>query len=122
MDFAVVKIAGKQHLVKVGDIISVEAPLGEVGKPLTFPEVMLLSLNDKISIGTPLVDKTVVKTEVVSAGKGEKIHVAKFKSKIRYRRVTGFRPMLTKLKIISFSEKRADAKLSVRPRKRTRTG
>lgn len=99
MDFAVVKIAGKQHLVKVGDTISVEAPLGEVGKSLTFPEVLLLSSGDKISVGTPLVGGAVVKAEVVSSGKGEKIQVAKFKAKARYRRVMGFRPLLTVLRI-----------------------
>jgi large subunit ribosomal protein L21 len=31
--------------------------------------------------------------------KGEKIRVARFKSKVRYRKVRGFRPQLTKLKV-----------------------
>ena len=101
MDFAVVKIAGKQHLVSVGDTISIQADLGEVGKKLNFPEVLLLSLGDQISIGTPLVDKAEVATEVVFSGRGEKIRVSKFKAKARYRKTIGFRSNLTKLKIIS---------------------
>jgi len=31
--------------------------------------------------------------------KGDKIRVARFKAKVRYRRVKGFRPKLTKIKI-----------------------
>jgi hypothetical protein len=42
-----------------------------------------------------------VSAEIVESGKGTKIRVAKFKAKVRYRRVTGFRPMLSKLKILS---------------------
>ena len=99
MDFAVVKVAGKQHLVAVGDVISVEADLGKMGQTLTFPEVLLLTIGDKISVGTPLVDKATVKAEVVFSGKGEKIRVSKFKAKARYRKTIGFRPNLTKLKI-----------------------
>lgn len=121
MDFAIVKIAGKQHLVKVGDKVDVEAPLGEVGKSLSFPEILLLQADDELKIGSPFVSGAVVKAVIETSGKGEKIRVSKFKSKVRYRKTIGFRPMLTQLKIISVSEKikKADAKLPVRPRKRT---
>lgn len=99
MDFAVVKIAGKQFLVKVGDSLTVEAPIGVDKKTLSFSEVLLLSVGDKLTIGTPLVNGAVVKTDVVVSGKGEKIHILKFKSKVRYRRAMGFRPRITTLKV-----------------------
>lgn len=103
MDFAVVKIAGKQHLVKVGDSVVVEALLGEAKKWLSFSEVLLLQTDSQLAIGTPLVDGAVVKAEIVSSGKGEKISVQKFKAKSRYRRKMGFRPLVTTLKISALS-------------------
>jgi len=33
--------------------------------------------------------------------KGEKINVRRFKQKVRYRKSTGFRPLVTKLEIVS---------------------
>ncbi len=99
MEFAVVKIAGKQHLVKVGDSVTVEAPLGEAQKSLSFSEVLLLQTDSQLKVGTPLVEGIVVKAEVTSSGKGEKIRVSKFKSKVRYRKTIGFRPQITTLKI-----------------------
>jgi len=98
-NFAVVKISGKQFLVKVGDTVTVEAPIGVDKKTLSFSEVLLLSLGDKLTIGTPLVDGAVVKTDVIVSGKGEKIHILKFKSKVRYRKAMGFRPLITTLKV-----------------------
>lgn len=101
MEIAVVKIAGKQHLVKVGDTITVESPLGQDQKTMTFSDVLLLQLGDQLKIGTPLVGGAVVKTEVVATGKGEKIHILKFKAKSRYRKAMGFRPLITKLLVKS---------------------
>ena len=64
-------------------------------------EVLLFSKDDKITIGTPLVDDCPVKTEVVFKVKGEKIRVMKFKAKSRLLRVMGILKQITKLKILS---------------------
>lgn len=97
MNFAVIRAGGKQYLVKEGDLITVQ---GEVSG------VLLASIDDKIKIGTPQVNDVVVKSEVVKTGKGPKIRVAKFKAKSRYRRVMGFRPQQTQIKILSIGEKK----------------
>lgn len=120
MDFAVVKIAGKQHLVKVGDSLTVEAPIGVDKKTLSFSEVLLLQSGDQLKVGTPLVGGAVVKTDVTASGKGEKIHILKFKAKARYRRAMGFRPRITTLKITAIETGKVNEKLPVRLRKRTR--
>lgn len=103
-DFAVVKIKGKQYLVSLGDQITVSGNLGKVGQKLIWAEVLLLQKGGKLIIGTPLVEKAAVKTEIISEGKGPKIRVSKFKAKSRYRRVMGFRPLETQLKILSIGE------------------
>ena len=102
MDFAVVKISGKQHLIQVGDVIDVAADLGAVGDKLSFKEVLLLSLSDKLQIGTPTVSGAEISGEVTFAGRGEKLRISKFKAKSRYRKTIGFRADLTKIKITSF--------------------
>lgn len=101
MDFAVVRLFGKQHLIKEGDLIVVNAKID--AKDFLINEVLLLNLGEDLKIGTPLVEKAMVKTEVVKTGKGKKIDVIKFKAKSRYRRKMGFRPLETTLKIVSLS-------------------
>ncbi len=108
MNFAVVKFGGKQHLVSQGSQIEVNGNLGKAGDKMKLEEILLESVDGNIKIGTPLVEKAVITAEVVSAGKGEKIRVAKFKSKVRYRKVMGFRPLITTLKVLSLG----DAKVS----------
>lgn len=105
MDFFVVKVAGKQFLVSPGDIFSVDADLGKMGEKIVLDQVLLTSVDNKTTVGTPLVSGAKVRAEIVFSGKGEKIRVAKFKAKSRYRRVMGFRPMVTKLKVLGFGER-----------------
>ena len=100
MDFAVVKISGKQHLVKQGDVVSVQANLGKPDAVLEFGEVFLQSLNGGLTVGTPLVPHAKVSARIVSSGKGKKIDIIKFKAKSRYRRAMGFRPQLTRIEIL----------------------
>lgn len=102
MDFAVVRLFGKQHLVKEGDLIVVNAKIDT--KDLTIDEVLLLNVGEDLKIGTPLVEKAVVKVEVMKTGKGKKIDIIKFKAKSRYRRKMGFRPLETTLKILNIGE------------------
>lgn len=94
---AVVKTGGKQYLVQEGDEIIVDR-LEAVEKADVDLETLATFEGEAVNLGAPsLTDKT--KATVVAQVKGDKIRVAKFKAKVRYRRVQGFRPQLTKLKI-----------------------
>lgn len=103
MNFSVIRLFGKQHLVTQGQTITVNATINE--KELIIPEVLLQSIGGDLKIGTPLVDKAEVKAQVVKTGKGQKLHIFKFKAKSRYRRKMGFRPQQTQLKILDFNGK-----------------
>lgn len=98
MNYAVVKIGGKQYKVSVGDTLEV-ANLNSENENLSFEEILLLVTDKGIKVGKPIVSGVKIKAKVLKNLKGKKVRVAKFKSKVRYRRVTGFRPMLTQLKI-----------------------
>ena len=95
--YAVIKTGGKQYVVKENDEIIVEKIKGnnkiELDKLAQFDDEKL-----SVDLGAPLL-KGEVSAIVVDQLKGDKLRIAKFKAKVRYRKVTGFRPKLTKIKI-----------------------
>jgi len=100
MKSAVVKISGKQYLVTPGQTLIVDKIAGKAKEKASFEEVLLVFDGDKVEVGKPLVKGATVQVEIVAQVKSEKIRVSKFKSKSRYRRVTGHRQQKTKLKIV----------------------
>lgn len=97
MNYAVIKTGGRQYKVAEGDVIEVQK-LGQDKGSVTFEEVLLLVSDKGVKIGKPNVDVK-VKGKILENKKGEKVRVAKFKSKVRYRRVTGFRPQVSVVQI-----------------------
>src|SRR5437870_10749261 len=99
--YAIVETGGKQYRVKPGDTIAVERIAGEPGEVLDLGRVLLVAGNGDAAarIGSPGVEGAVVRAEVVEHARGEKIIVFRYKSKVRYRRKTGHRQALTRLRI-----------------------
>lgn len=103
MEYAIIRTGGKQYRVKQGDVIAVDK-LPVVKEAITtFNDVLLLVSDGQVLIGTPVLSGAAVKAKVLDQIKGDKIRVSKFKSKVRYRRVTGFRPLLTRVRIEDIS-------------------
>ncbi|MGB4965687.1 MAG: 50S ribosomal protein L21 [Microgenomates group bacterium] len=102
MKLAVVKTGGKQYVVAAGETIIVDNLNVEAGKSVELDLLALLD-NEKLTVdlGTPFL-KTKAKASVVQNLKGDKIRVARFKAKTRYRKTRGFRAQLTELKVDSF--------------------
>ena len=88
---AVIELGSKQYLVKAGDKITTEKVDLKEGETLTVSEVLLTHDGQKTQIGEPFVKGATVELTFEGTDKGEKIRVAKFKAKSRYRRVTGHR-------------------------------
>lgn len=100
--FAIVEIAKKQYIVSPNDSIIVPHFEGKEGETLKLDTVLLVSKDDGSSfIGKPFVKKASVSVLVGSTKKGEKIMVRRYKSKVRYRKQNGFRPVETTLTIQS---------------------
>lgn len=100
MKYAVVRINGSQYRVSEGDILMVDRLAGKKGEKVSLKEILLL-VDDGVKIGQPLINNARVDLEIVDQLKGEKIRSAIYKAKSRYRRVRGFRPQLTKVKVVS---------------------
>jgi len=98
--YAVIKTGGKQYLVKEGQEIVVDK-LNLEKKAKTDLETLAIFDDEgkQIDIGAPKL-AIKVQAEVVDNLLGDKLRVAHFKSKVRYRKVRGFRQKLSKIKII----------------------
>jgi large subunit ribosomal protein L21 len=98
--YAIVETGGKQYRVRPGDTIAVERMSGEPGDTLDLDRVLLVGGDgDETRLGSPALEGAVVRAEVIEHGRGQKIIVFRYKSKVRYRRKTGHRQPLTRLRI-----------------------
>ena len=120
MNYAVIKTGGKQYKVAVGEVITVERLPVEANQTLTFP-VLMSVVGDNVLFGQPLVEGLVVTGKVVEHLRGEKIRVAKFKAKARYRRVTGHRQELSKVIIEAIGDSKKSTKIETSAKKLEKT-
>ncbi len=100
MKYAIIQLAGKQLKVVEGEKITVTRLEAKEGDELKISDVLLSVDGEKIAVGAPLIDKALVTLKVVSHDKGDKIRVAKYRAKSRYRRVKGFRASETTLEVV----------------------
>lgn len=95
--FAIIETGGKQYRVQKGDVLRLEKLDADEGATVELPVLMLGG--DTVTIGTPRVDGASVKAEVVAHGRGEKVHIYKFRAKTNYRRHTGHRQSYTEVRV-----------------------
>ncbi|MDZ4165524.1 MAG: 50S ribosomal protein L21 [Smithellaceae bacterium] len=101
--YAVIKTGGKQHRVSEGEVLSVEKLVGAKGDEVVFDQVLMVSKDEDIQIGQPLVAGAQVIAEIVAQMKGPKIIVFKMKRRKGYRKKTGHRQELTRMRIKKIS-------------------
>ena len=115
MSYAIVLVSGKQVQVREGDVIEVAKVDVERGKTIILDKVLLLNDGARTVLGQPYVKNIQVEGEILDQFKGKKLYIRKFKSKVRYRRKTGFRPHLSRIRIIKIGdpgEKKAEVKVA----------
>ena len=99
MKYAIVEDGGKQFKVAEGDTIEVDHYQVEIGDEVNLDRVLLLVNDEKVSVGTPLVEEVRIKATVLEHTKGPKVTIFKYKPKKRYRVKTGHRQKYTRLHI-----------------------
>jgi len=99
-DFAVIKTGGKQYLVTSGKKLRIEKiQKPPKGSAFNFDEVLMTGEGGKVEFGTPLVKNAKVKAEWLSEGKSDKVIIARYHSKNRYRKKKGHRQPFTEVLI-----------------------
>jgi large subunit ribosomal protein L21 len=96
---AVIVSGGKQYRVKEGQAIKLEKLEFEVGDSLSFDKILMISDGVKATIGAPFVTGAVVKADVLSHGRGDKIRIIKFKRRKHHMKRMGHRQNYTEVRI-----------------------
>ncbi len=101
--YAVIKTGGKQYRVSEGDILKVEKLDVEDGASVEFDQVLMVSGDDEVRVGTPMLEGSRVQATVLRSGKADKVTVIKFKRRKNYKRTKGHRQPFTEVKITGIS-------------------
>lgn len=72
---------------------------GDVGEVVELSQVLLVAEGEKVQIGSPLVPGAKVRATILGQVRGKKVTVFKFKRRKKYRRKTGHRQQLTRLRV-----------------------
>ena len=102
MKYAIIETGSKQYKVTEGDVIDVEK-INAKDKEYNFDKVLMAVDGEKVKIGKPTLADVKVTGEILSQGKGEKIRVFKYRKTEQYRKTTGHRQNLTKIKILNIN-------------------
>jgi large subunit ribosomal protein L21 len=98
---AIIRTGGKQYRVQAGDILDVEKLDAEPGARVAFDQVLLIDDDKDALIGTPVLERAVVRGEVIDQHRDDKILVFKKKRRKQYRRTRGHRQALTRVRILA---------------------
>lgn len=98
--YAIVKTGGQQFKVEEKSIIEVNKLALEEGSEIVLDEVLVLSSDNGLQIGTPRVPGAKVTAKVLKQFKGAKIDGFTYKPKKSSSRRYGHRQQLTRLSIV----------------------
>ncbi len=102
--FAIVEIDKKQYFVEKDKTYKVERLSQKEGE-ITLDKVLLVSTDDKLSLGTPYISGAKIKAVIAGEEKGNKVLSYKYRRRKKSRKVRGHRQIYTLLKISDIIEK-----------------
>lgn len=97
--YAVIKTGGKQYQVSPGEEVKFEKLPGEIGDPIAFDRIMLVSDGESVQIGKPYLENASVVGRLTRHGKSRKIIVFKYKKRKNYHKKRGHRQLFSMVKI-----------------------
>jgi len=102
--YAIIQTGGKQYRVAKGDVIDVELIDADANGSVEFKEVLFINNGSSIKIGTPHLNKSSVKAELVDFVRGPKVLAFKYKARKTIRRLVGHRQHYARVKITDIVE------------------
>ena len=100
--YAIVRVGGLQFKATPNSIIRVPLLEEEVGKSVTFDQVLMWADGDNTTVGSPLVSGKSIKAEVVRHSRSEKLRIFKKRRRKKYRRRGNHRQWFTEVRIANF--------------------
>jgi len=98
--YAIVRTGGKQYKVAEKTVFAVEKLEANEGDMIELTDVLMLSIGDKVQVGTPVVAGAKVTATVMETYKGVKIHGFVYKGTKSYHRRYGHRQWHTRLRVL----------------------
>lgn len=97
--YAVVETGGKQYKVSVGQVLEVETLAAQAGDKVELNRVLVVSQDDQVRVGSPLVEGAKVVAQVLGHDRGPKVIIFRYMAKERFRHKRGHRQGYTRIKI-----------------------
>ncbi|MBN2075632.1 MAG: 50S ribosomal protein L21 [Dehalococcoidales bacterium] len=97
--YAIVETGGKQYKVTSGQVVDVDRMDAYEGDTVELDKVLLISDDNKVTVGNPTVEGAKVTATCQGENRGEKIIVLHYKPKRRYHKKNGHRQSYTRLVI-----------------------
>ena len=97
--YAVIKTGGKQYRVQEGEVLKVEKLVAEIGDSVEFDQILAVSTDDGLQVGTPFLGEAKVQAKVLTQDKDKKVVVYKYKAKESYHKKQGHRQPFTRVLI-----------------------
>ena len=97
--YAVIESGGKQYRVSPGDVIQVEKLDAPEGQTVDLNQVLMVSDDQGVRVGNPVLSGTTVTAKVKSHGRDDKIKVFKMRRRKHYRKTQGHRQYYTEIEI-----------------------
>ena len=115
--YAIVNISGKQFRAEKGKSLKVPSQNTEVGKKISYDQVLLTNDNGEVQIGNPFIKNLKVSATVIENGRDKKIIVFKKKRRKGYKRKNGHRQGFSLIQIDSISKTSTAKKTSTKTAK-----
>lgn len=103
MTYAIVETGGKQMRVEPGRFYDIELLAVDEGEDYTLDRVLLLSHEDEVTVGQPLVPSATVEGTILSHRRDRKVLVYKMRPKKKTRKKRGHRQTLTRFLVRSIN-------------------
>ena len=98
--YAIIKTGGKQYRVAEGDFLKVETLNADVEGEVVFNEVLAVSTEEGLKVGTPVVEGAAVTAVVTHHGRADKVRIFKFRRRNFFFNFSGNSEIYTEVKIV----------------------
>ncbi len=97
--YAIIQTGGKQYKVSEGDTLFIEKLAAEPGETVKIDQVLAVSQDGNLKVGSPLLSNASVEVSVVRHGRAKKVIIFRYKAKKNYRRKKGHRQYFTQVTV-----------------------
>ena len=102
--YAIMEFKGYQYRIEKEMVLKVPyLAETELGGEIKIDKILMLNNNDKVTIGSPVINSAFATAEILKHGRDHKIIVFKKKRRKGYRKTQGHRQYFTEIKIKDIS-------------------